>query len=106
MFLGPLDLPDTIPSDRREIPGLAIGYTIPSNPFGLPERTTDATGRLVWDPGVEWTGSGLASTSHDLARLGRFDDPPPRCPHRIVQTYGCSRGLRRRCPPRGEGRAW
>jgi D-alanyl-D-alanine carboxypeptidase len=69
-FLGPLDLPDTIPSDRREIPGLAVGYAVPGNPFGLPERTADADGRLVWDVSVEWTGGGLASTSHDLARWG------------------------------------
>jgi len=69
-FLGPMGLSGTIPSDRRDIPGLAVGYTIPGNPFGLPERTTDATGRLVWDVSVEWTGGGLASTSHDLARWG------------------------------------
>ncbi len=69
-FLGPLDLVDTIPSDRRAIPGLAVGYTIPDNPFGLPERTADAGGQLVWDPSVEWTGGGLASTSYDLALWG------------------------------------
>ena len=69
-FLGPLDLTRTVPSDRPDIAGLAVGYTTPENPFGLPERTADAEGRLVWDPGVEWTGGGLASTSHDLARWG------------------------------------
>ena len=47
-----------------------MGYTVPGNPFGLPARTADAEGRLVWDPGVEWTGGGLASTSRDLARWG------------------------------------
>jgi D-alanyl-D-alanine carboxypeptidase len=72
MFLGPLNLADTIPSDRRAIPGLAVGYTIPGNPFGLPERTADATSRLVWDPSVEWTGGGLASTAHDLALWGHL----------------------------------
>ncbi|MCF3595744.1 beta-lactamase family protein [Rhodobacteraceae bacterium LMO-12] len=71
-FLGPLDLVDTIPSDRRAIPGLAVGYTIPGNPFGLPERTADAGGQLVWDPSVEWTGGGLASTSYDLALWGHL----------------------------------
>ena len=69
-FLAPLDLADTVPSDRPDIAGLAVGYTVPDNPFGLPERTADAEGRLVWDPGVEWTGGGLASTSRDLARWG------------------------------------
>ncbi|RDC69691.1 class A beta-lactamase-related serine hydrolase [Rhodovulum sp. 12E13] len=70
-FLAPLGLDDTLPSDGPDIPGLAVGYTVPGNPFGLPERTADAGGRLVWDPGVEWTGGGLASTSADLARWGQ-----------------------------------
>ena len=70
-FLAPLGLDDTLPSDGPDIPGLAVGYTVPGNPFGLPERTADAAGRLVWDPGVEWTGGGLASTSADLARWGQ-----------------------------------
>jgi D-alanyl-D-alanine carboxypeptidase len=69
-FLAPLGLDQTVPSDRRDIPGLAAGYTPPGNPFGLPERTADAEGRLLWDPAVEWTGGGLASTSADLARWG------------------------------------
>lgn len=69
-FLAPLDLGDTIPSDRPNLPGLAVGYTIPGNPFDLPVRTAHADGLLVWDPGVEWTGGGLASTSADLARWG------------------------------------
>lgn len=69
-FLHPLGLTGTFPSDRRDLPGLAVGYTIPGNPFGLPTRTSDAAGRLVWDPGVEWTGGGLASTSRDLALWG------------------------------------
>jgi D-alanyl-D-alanine carboxypeptidase len=69
-FLDPLCLTQTFPSDRRALPGLAVGYTVPGNPFGRPTRTADAAGRLVWDPGVEWTGGGLASTSHDLARWG------------------------------------
>jgi len=69
-FLAPVDLTDTIPSDRPDLPGLAVGYTIPDNPFGLPVRTADAHGVLVWDPGVEWTGGGFASTSANLARWG------------------------------------
>jgi D-alanyl-D-alanine carboxypeptidase len=70
-FLAPLGLDGTLPSDGPDIPGLAVGYTVPGNPFGLPERTADAAGRLVWDPAVEWTGGGLASTSADLARWGQ-----------------------------------
>ncbi len=71
-ILGPLDLDRTIPSDGPEIPGIAVGYTVPDNPFGLPVRTADADGRLLWDPGVEWTGGGLASTSRDLALWGHL----------------------------------
>ena len=71
-FLAPLALTGTFPSDRRNLPGLAVGYTVPGNPFGLPARTADADGRLLWDPAVEWTGGGLASTSQDLARWGHL----------------------------------
>jgi D-alanyl-D-alanine carboxypeptidase len=82
-FLGPLDLSGTIPSDQSDLPGLAVGYTIPGNPLGLPERTADAQGRLVWDPGVEWTGGGLASTSGNLARWGHalFSGDAMQAPH-------------------------
>ncbi len=69
-ILDPLGLRDTRPSDGPDLPGLAVGYTVPGNPFGLPLRTSDPTGRLLWDPGVEWTGGGLVSTAPDLARWG------------------------------------
>jgi D-alanyl-D-alanine carboxypeptidase len=71
-FLAPLALTGTFSSDRRNLPGLAVGYTGPGNPFGLPARTADADGRLLWDPAVEWTGGVLASTSQDLARWGHL----------------------------------
>lgn len=70
LFLDPLGLAETVPSDRPDIPGLAVGYTIEGNPFGLPNRTADPDGRLLWNPAVEWTGGGFASTSADLARWG------------------------------------
>jgi D-alanyl-D-alanine carboxypeptidase len=71
-FLGPLKLSGTISSDRRSLPGLAIGYVAPDNPFGLPERTADAEGRLLWNPAVEGAGGGFASTSQDLALWGHL----------------------------------
>lgn len=70
-FLGPLGLDDTAPSDQRDLQGLAVGYVAEDNPFGLPERTADDGGRLLWDPGMEWTGGGFLSTSRDLALWGQ-----------------------------------
>ena len=52
-FLEPLGLTGTAPSNRPDLPGLAIGYVSPDNPFGMPERTADADGRLLWNPAVE-----------------------------------------------------
>jgi D-alanyl-D-alanine carboxypeptidase len=71
-FLNPLKLTGTIPSDRRDLPGLAVGYLAPDNPFGLPARTADAKGRLLWTPAIEGAGGGFASTSHDLALWGHL----------------------------------
>jgi D-alanyl-D-alanine carboxypeptidase len=70
-FLDPLGLDDTTPSNRRALPRLAPGVTTRDNPFGLPRRTVDAEGRLVWHPAVEDAGGGFASTAGDLARWGR-----------------------------------
>jgi D-alanyl-D-alanine carboxypeptidase len=42
------------------------------HPFGLPERTADSEGRLLWNPALEGAGGGLASTSHDLALWGHL----------------------------------
>ncbi|MFU8863254.1 MAG: serine hydrolase domain-containing protein [Rhodobacterales bacterium] len=71
-LLGPLALDVTLPSDRPDLPGLAVGYVDPDNPFGLPTRTADAEGQLLWNPGVESAGGGFASTSTDLARWGHL----------------------------------
>lgn len=70
-LLVPLGLYATTPSNRREIPHLAVGYVAEPNPYGLPARTMDGAGRLLWDPAMEWTGGGLASTSRDLAAWGQ-----------------------------------
>lgn len=70
-FLTPLGLSATSPSLKRRIDGLAVGYTNDANPFGLAPRTMDEAGRLTWNPVVEWTGGGFASTSSDLAVWAR-----------------------------------
>ncbi len=57
-FLVPLGLTATSPSDTPILPGLAAGYVGADNPFGLPPRTMDDAGRLLWDPAMEWTGAG------------------------------------------------
>lgn len=69
-FLEPLGLKATTPSSLRTLPGLATGYVAADNPFGLPPKTTDQNGVMVWHPGMEWTGGGLISTSRDLAHWG------------------------------------
>ena len=69
-FLDPLGLDATAPSNEPTLPGLAVGYVADDNPFGLPPRTMDMDGTLLWDPAMEWTGGGLVSTARDLARWG------------------------------------
>jgi D-alanyl-D-alanine carboxypeptidase len=71
-FLERLGLTETVPSDRPDLPGLAVGYVAPDNPFGMPARTADAESRLLWNPAVESAGGGFASTSRDLARWGHL----------------------------------
>lgn len=68
-FLAPLGLRHTKPSDRRELAGLAAGYSA-DNAFGWPAKSTGDDGALLWHPGIEWTGGGLVSTSSDLAAWG------------------------------------
>jgi D-alanyl-D-alanine carboxypeptidase len=66
-FLEPLHLRLTRPSDRRDLPDLAAGYSPPINPLGLPAKSMER-GRLAWNPALEWTGGGLASNPQDLVR--------------------------------------
>jgi D-alanyl-D-alanine carboxypeptidase len=66
-FLVPIKLNMTTPSDRRLLPGLVAGYTTKENVLSSPRKTVDASGLMVWNPAIEWTGGGLISTSRDLA---------------------------------------
>jgi D-alanyl-D-alanine carboxypeptidase len=70
-FLIPLNLSRTTPSDRVDLPGLAAGYMAEENPFSLPPKTTSASGRMVWNPRIEWSGGGFISNSKDLAVWGK-----------------------------------
>lgn len=69
-FTDPLNLNQTTPSNRPDLLDLATGYTSDDNPFGFPPETTTCPGVMAWNPGVEWTGGGLISTSLDLALWG------------------------------------
>ncbi len=66
-FLKPNQLTDTIPNNRRKIPGLIQGYTNIFQPFGIPEHVID-DGKFVFNPAMEWCGGGYANTSSDLAK--------------------------------------
>ncbi len=69
-FTGPLGLTRTTPSNRSDLSDLATGYMSEDNPFGFAPETTTSPGVMAWNPGVEWTGGGLVSTSRDLALWG------------------------------------
>jgi D-alanyl-D-alanine carboxypeptidase len=69
--LRPLRLTNTIPSDSPDLPGLANGYAGPKNDLGGYDASI-VDGRMAANPGLEWTGGGIASTTEDLARWGKL----------------------------------
>ncbi|HWO00500.1 MAG TPA: serine hydrolase domain-containing protein [Blastocatellia bacterium] len=71
LVLKPLKLDQTIPSDRRVLPGVITGYSAPNTPFGLDGRMI-VEGKFVINPQMEWTGGGFASTAEDLARWAKL----------------------------------
>jgi D-alanyl-D-alanine carboxypeptidase len=70
-ILRPLALVNTVPSDRRVIPGVITGYSRPNSPFGFEGRVI-IDGKFVTNPQFEWAGGGFASTAEDLARWAKF----------------------------------
>jgi D-alanyl-D-alanine carboxypeptidase len=66
-FLDPLDLVQTGPANRRDLPGLVPGYLPEDNPLGLPVKTVE-NGEMIFSPATEWTDGGLISNAADLAR--------------------------------------
>ncbi len=63
---------DVIPSNRRDLPGLACGYArggITETLSGLSGRTEDERGVLRRSPALEYTGGGLALTPRALAQF-------------------------------------
>ena len=69
-ILKPLRLSRTLPSDRRTIPGVITGYSMPNSPFGFEGRVI-VDGKFFLNPQMEWTGGGFASTAGDLARWAK-----------------------------------
>ena len=70
-LLVPFGLKDTVPADRREVPGLVQGYAGEKNPFGgTDEMIKD--GKFAVNPQFEWTGGGWAVTALDLAKWGKI----------------------------------
>jgi D-alanyl-D-alanine carboxypeptidase len=69
--LQPLRLVNTIPSDSPDMPGVANGYAGPKNELGGYDASI-VNGRFAANPGLEWTGGGIASTTEDLARWGKL----------------------------------
>lgn len=65
MILGPCNLKRTFHSDRRSIPELIPGYTNLTEEFFLPHRVLNDN-MYAFNPQMEWTGGGLASSVSDL----------------------------------------
>jgi D-alanyl-D-alanine carboxypeptidase len=65
LILVPCNLKHTFHSDRRSIPGLIPGYTNLTGEFQLPHRVLNDN-RYAFNPQMEWTGGGLASTVSDM----------------------------------------
>jgi D-alanyl-D-alanine carboxypeptidase len=70
-ILKPLKLERTIPSDRRMLPDVITGYSMPKSPFGFEGRVI-VDGKFIINPQMEWTGGGFASTAEDLARWAKL----------------------------------
>lgn len=70
-ILKPFKLERTIPSDRRVLPEVITGYSMPNSPFGFEGRVI-IDGKFIINPQMEWTGGGFASTAEDLASWAKL----------------------------------
>ena len=70
LILGPCNLQHTFHSDRRSIPGLIPGYTNLTEDFLLPRKVLNDN-MYAFNPQMEWTGGGLASSVSDLTLWAR-----------------------------------
>lgn len=70
-LLTPFKLNYTFPSEGRVIPNLSMAYSQLPEAFKIPNQVV-AEGRYVFNPQVEWTGGGMASTTTDLAKWAKL----------------------------------
>ena len=71
MFLDPLALTLTSPSNSRRLPGLTQGYANGVNPLLVGPTMIGADGQLKYDSSIEFTAGGFVSNCGDLARWAR-----------------------------------
>lgn len=67
-LLGPFSLNETSPSNQRKIKNLAMGYSDLPESFKIPNNVLDEEGSYVFNPQMEWSGGGMASTTSDLVK--------------------------------------
>lgn len=67
-ILVPRQLQQTSPSNQRKIANLAMGYSKLPPSFNIPNEVISAQGKYPFNPQMEWTGGGMASTTADLAK--------------------------------------
>ncbi len=68
MFVVPLGLKDTLPTDSARVPGLVQGQVINGRGMGIGTQLLDEQGKATYNLQFEWCGGGWASTPGDLAR--------------------------------------
>lgn len=71
-ILQPLRLTNTLPSDKRNLEGLAQGYAGAENEFGGKDKVIGEDGLFIINLQFEWTGGGIYSTTEDLAKWGKL----------------------------------
>ena len=70
-LLDPLGLHSTYAAVRRDIENLPVGYSKLPEMFAIPPEVV-VEGKFIFNPQMEWTGGGFASTTPDLASWAGF----------------------------------
>jgi len=70
-ILDPAKLENTHPATKREIDDLPVGYSNLDDFFRMPGIVV-SNGNYIFNPQMEWTGGGFASTTSDLAKWAQL----------------------------------